>query len=184
MKRVLHLDSFSKLSDEAALAEAKRIIMVSKARWRQMADSFGIAEPLQGPDEFKEDCPFARSLLAIFRYARNVDVPEFIVRSAIDELLTLMFAGLANGVMALPAFDKMADKPWAMAWRIAELRLIYNSPDPTDTATFAHLMGIPAANIKREITERGFNNPNMVPSIIARALISKAVNASQDEEII
>ena len=129
------------LNDEAARAECRRLILVMNARRRRENAWFGCDD--RQPLTFDENSAFVTGMCALFRYARGNAIPSFVVKNFLDEFLTLMFAGVASGVLALPKFEKMADKPWALAWRTAELRMALeqdeNAQIPISDA--AHLLG-------------------------------------------
>ncbi|MDX9719440.1 MAG: hypothetical protein RBU37_01740 [Myxococcota bacterium] len=146
-----HLLSFD---DQAARAEATRLAQVVRQRWLKHADWLGLrageADPVDdGP------CPFELGMLAMFRYARGDNVPPFIVRSFIDELLELMFAGLASGALALPSWQKMEDRPWAAAWRAAELRLLLESEDAPELQQLAYLLGVKPHTLEERLRAAG-----------------------------
>lgn len=130
------------LSDEAARAECRRLILVMNDRRRKENAWFGCDDGRQLT--FDDNSAFVTGMCALFRYARGNAVPSFVVKHFLDEFLTLMFAGVASGVLALPKFEKMADKPWAFAWRTAELRMTLEQDKNAQIAISdaAHLLGI------------------------------------------
>jgi len=156
------MPSLSDLSDTAALAEAKRLSLVIMAR-RDKLDTW-IGVPAQSPaPKPDENSGFTIGMLALFRYARGENVPDSIVRVFIDDLLELLFCGLASPSMALPSFRRMEDRPWAHAWRAAEIRLILASHEDTDTGTLAHLLKIPANTLAKYLIQNGCE-PDYVPA--------------------
>lgn len=156
------MPSLRDLSDTAALAEAKRLSLVILAR-RDKLDAW-IGVPLQIPTpKPNEDSGFTIGMLAMFRYARGEDVPAPIVRTFIDDLLELLFCGLASPSMALPGFRRMEDRPWAHAWRAAEIRLICAEKEDTDAGTLAHLLKIPSSTLAKYLLQNGCS-PDVVPA--------------------
>ncbi len=156
------MPSLSDLSDTAALAEAKRLSLVIMARRDKLDTWIGVpsSSPAPKPDE---NSGFTIGMLAMFRYARGEDVPDAIVRVFIDDLLELLFCGLASPSMALPSFRRMEDRPWAHAWRAAELRLIRSAHEDTDTGTLAHLLKIPSNTLAKYLIQNGCE-PDCVPA--------------------
>lgn len=159
-------ERLAELSDKAAVVEAQRILTVIMARRHQVNRWLGIDgfEPIA----YDENSGLAMGMLALFRYARGENVPPPLVQSFLDELLTLMFTGLASGAMALPPFNKMQDRPWALAWRIAELRLAIENGMDLDTEQFAHLMGVSPLAIREGLAERGLTDMHYVPSHVIK----------------
>ncbi|MBQ1266605.1 MAG: hypothetical protein IIY06_07540 [Proteobacteria bacterium] len=145
------------LSDSSAKAEAKRLSLIIMARRDTLDAWIGIprVEPQPMP---AEDSGFHAGMLALFRYARGEAVPAFIVRDFLDDLLKLMFCGLASPSMAVPSFSRMGDRPWAHAWRLAELRLVREEKRDVDSATLAHLLGISLSELAHYLEARGLPN--------------------------
>ena len=141
------------ISDNSANAEAKRLSLVIMARRDELDAWIGIPriEPQPQPSP---DSGFTAGMLALFRYARGEAVPSFIVRDFLDDLLKLMFCGLASPSMAVPSFSRMGDRPWAHAWRLAELRLIREEKQDVDPPTLAHLLGISPAELMNYLTAK------------------------------
>ena len=73
------------------------------------------------------------------------------VRDYLDSLLDLLFAGIASGVWALPPFEKMGDRPWAHAWRRAEIRMALETGEPMPVGQMAHLLGVTPDALRRSI---------------------------------
>lgn len=138
----------NKLTDENAIAECRRLLLVIQADRNVQNDWFG-APPQSLP--FDENSAFARGMTAMFRYARGEAVPPIIVKDFIDTFLSLMFCGHASNSLALPPFKRMHDKPWAAAWRLAELRLAFETDDPVEIPQLAHLLGISQAELIAQI---------------------------------
>ncbi len=136
-------------TDVAADAESRRILMVLGAQRRVQNDWFGVEG--MGGIEFKEASGFVVGMRALFRYARGEGVPYVIVRDFLDDLLNLMFCGLASNNLALPPFSRMQDKPWALAWRMAELRMAFEGHEVMDIPQLAHLLGIRAGDLRMQI---------------------------------
>ena len=109
----------------------------------------------------------------MFRYARGEDVPAFVVRDFIDELLKLMFGGLASPSFALPPFRRMQDKPWAIAWRAAELRLATEGGEDIDIPQLAHLLGVRAGMLADHIRSHFPESGELVP----RAFLDEIMDA-------
>lgn len=151
----------SDLCDQSAIAEAKRLLLTISAQRRVQNQWFGIEECAN--IEFEENSGWCMGMLALFRYARGEAVPPFIVQDFIDELLKLMFCGLATNTMALPPFKRMQDKPWAIAWRLAELRLAMEGEIEMDVSQIAHLLGESASTIEHQLCEKGFSPEEAVP---------------------
>ena len=141
-------DHLDELTDVAAVAEARRLAQVLWARQKQHSQWLGQEEPIH---VFDENCGFVMGMLSMFRYARGEQVPSFLVRDYMDELLNLMFCGLASNVLALPSFNRMQDKPWALAWRRAEIRLIIEAAEPVEVSRLAHLLGLPANDLSHRL---------------------------------
>ena len=106
------------LTDLCAQAECRRLLLIVNARRRQEAQWFG--HDSVSLFEYDENSAFVCGMVSLFRYARGEAVPPVLVESFLDTFLNMMFCGLASGVLALPSFKKMEDRPWAMAWRLAE----------------------------------------------------------------
>ncbi len=151
----------SDLSDQSAIAEAKRLLLTISAQRRVQNQWFGIEQCAN--IEFEENSGWCMGMLALFRYARGDAVPPFIVQDFIDGLLKLMFCGLATNTMALPPFKRMQDKPWAIAWRLAELRLAIEGAIEMDVSQIAHLLGEPVSMIERELSEKGYSSEGAIP---------------------
>lgn len=142
------------LSDSSAHAEARRLALVIMARREGLDAWLGIPR-LEPQPQPSQESGFQAGMLALFRYARGEAVPAFIVRDFLDDLLKLMFCGLASPSMAVPSFERMGDRPWAHAWRLAELRLVCEEKQDVDTASLAHLLAVPAAELIRYLESRG-----------------------------
>lgn len=136
------------LTDAVALAESRRLILVVGARQREWNRWFHFED---GTTAFDPNSGFVMGMLAMFRYARGEAVPSFFVHDFIDSFLKLMFCGLANNTMALPPMRRMADKPWAHAWRLAELRLAVEGEERMDISQLAHLLGRKEEEVRDEI---------------------------------
>ena len=152
----------SDFSDTAALAESKRLSLVILARRTKLDDWTGLERETITPKP-SENSGFTTGMLTLFRYARGEDVPATLVRSFLDDLLELMFCGLASPEMALPSFSKMGDRPWAHAWRAAEIRLVVDEQEPVETPTLAHLLCIPSHTLARYLMQNGMA-PSYVPA--------------------
>lgn len=163
-------DRLNDFSDIAAIAECRRLAQVIWSRERDYAQWLGQTESMH---EFDENCGFVSGMLAMFRYARGEAVPPFIVRDFINELLNLMFCGLASNMLALPGFNRMQDKPWAIAWRFAELRLALETDETMEISQLAHLLGIPASELKMQIKERFPDVQDIVPGEYIKSLLRK-----------
>jgi hypothetical protein len=154
----MHLNE---LTDESAIDECRRLLFIISARKRELAQWFGDDDA--HTIAFEENSAFAMGMISMFRYARGMDIPPFVVRDFIDELLKLMFGGLASGSFALPPFRRMTDKPWAIAWRIAELRLAAEGSETIDIPQLAHLLGTKSAvladHIHAHFPDAGTNVP-------------------------
>lgn len=138
----------NKLTDENAIAECRRLLLVIQADRNTQNDWLGAP---QQSLPFDENSAFVRGMTAMFRYARGEAVPTIIVKDFIDTFLTLMFCGHASNSLALPPFRRMHDKPWAAAWRLAELRLAFETDDPVEIPQLAHLLGISQAELIAQI---------------------------------
>ena len=160
------------LTDAAALSEGKRLIKIALARRSDLARWFGIDESL--PLECDENSAFLMGILALFRYARGQEVPPTLVRSFLDQFLVMMFTGLARGAMALPPFHRMGDRPWAHAWRAAEIRLAVEEDEALEISEFAHLMGMSVSELEDLITANGFANDGSVPKALIEAMLKLA----------
>ncbi len=173
------------LDDQAALAEASRIRAATAARWCEHATWFGLDCATPESNQ-RQHSGFDVGFLALFRYARGQDVPPFIVRAFLADLLNLMFAGLASGAIALPKWDKMADRPWAYAWRLAELRLCAEDPQEMNADELAHLLGVdphhlpPSAPTQLAALGRSKRLAPQQVAEIAAALIQRA-NANEPD---
>lgn len=170
----------NELSDEAARAECRRLILVLNARRRKENAWFGCDD---GPQlSFDENSAFVTGMCALFRYARGNAIPAFVVQNFLDEFLTLMFAGVASGVLALPKFEKMADKPWALAWRAAELRMTLERDENAQIALSdaAHLLGTTSdmlsASYKNE-TGNAVQNGHLCASFVQQLIYRACANA-------
>lgn len=169
-------EKLSELSDKAAEVEARRLLTVIMARRHQMNHWLGIDgfEPIA----YDENSGLAMGMLALFRYARGENVPPPLVASFLDELLTLMFSGLASGAMALPAFNKMQDRPWALAWRAAELRLAVEAGNELETEQFAHLLGISPISVREGLVQRGVTDTSHVPTAVLRSWVQEILETN------
>lgn len=141
------------LDDDAARAEALRLSRVALARWRQHAEWMGFEVPGEHAEQERPHM-FESGMLALFRYARGEDVPEMVVEDFLDQLLNLLFAGLASGALALPRFRKMEQRPWALAWRLASARLMISSEQPVDLTELAHILDVGARELVAELESR------------------------------
>lgn len=152
----------TEFTDVAADAECRRLLMVLSAQRRQQNAWFDIED--SGTLVFHPDAAFGAGMRALFRYARGEAVPYVIVRDFLDELLNLMFCGLASNQLALPPFSRMADKPWALAWRMAELRMAWEGCETMDVPQMAHLMGVRQEVLLTQIEEQGLTvTDGMIP---------------------
>ena len=158
------------LTDTAAIAECRRLAQVIWARERDYDQWLGQTETQH---EFDENCGFVSGMLAMFRYARGEAVPPFIVRDFINELLNLMFCGLASNMLALPGFNRMQDKPWAIAWRTAELRLALETDEPMEISQLAHLLGMSGTELKKQIQMQFPEADTLVPREYIQSLMRK-----------
>ena len=138
----------NELTDDTALAECRRLLNVIQAD-RAVQNSWLGAPQEQLP--FDENSAFVRGMTAMFRYARGEAVPPVLVKDFIDTFLTMMFCAHASNSLALPPFRRMQDKPWAAAWRLAELRLAFETDDPVEPQQLAHLLGIQTADLCAQI---------------------------------
>ena len=165
------------LDDAAARAEACRLAATAHARWAKHATWFGFTEPDAQPP--LEDSPFAVGMLALFRYARGEAVPPFIVRSVLDDLLELLFGGLASPALGLPPWRRMGDRPWALAWRAAELRLLVESEEPVEASVLAHLLGWNRSRLEAELLAVGLapDGDGQLESARIRGLVQLAYAA-------
>ena len=163
------------LSDNSAHAEAKRLSLVIMARRDELDAWIGIPRLEPQPQPSQESC-FHAGMLALFRYARGEAVPSFIVRDFLDDLLKLMFCGLASPSMAVPSFERMGDRPWAHAWRMAELRLVREEKQDVDTPTLAHLLGVSSAQIMTYLESHGLPNHTVPPNHLEEICLSLSPN--------
>lgn len=145
----------TEFTDMAADAECRRLLMVLGAQRRVQNAWFGCESV--GTIEFKADAAFTGGMRALFRYARGEAVPYVIVRDFLDDLLNLMFCGLGSNHLALPPFSRMADKPWALAWRVAELRMAWEGHETMDVPQMAHLLGIRQTELLAQIESQGMS---------------------------
>ncbi len=136
------------LSDKAAEAECRRLLSVIQARRKRDNAWFNHDGK---PIAYDDDSAFAVGMKTLFRYARGMDIPAFAVRDYLDSLLDLLFAGIASGVWALPPFEKMGDRPWAHAWRRAEIRMALETGEPMPVGQMAHLLGVTPDALRRSI---------------------------------
>ena len=158
------------LTDESARMEARRLVTVVVARRRMLDSWFGVTSP--EVVEYCEDSGFAAGMLALFRYARGEAVPGVLVEDFLGDFLTLMFCGVASGAMALPSFRRMGDRPWALAWRAAELRLALASGEDLDVTQFAHLMCVGVSEVQEALALRGVEVAGgMVPHGVLVSLV-------------
>ncbi|MFA5625479.1 MAG: hypothetical protein WC966_10575 [Bradymonadales bacterium] len=167
-------ESLRELSDKAAEIEARRLLTIIIARRHQMNRWLGI-------DAFEhivydENSGLAMGMLALFRYARGENVPAPLVQSFLDELLALMFTGLASGVMALPPFNRMQDRPWALAWRVAELRLAIEQKIHIESKQFAHLLGVSPIVVREGLQQRGISDTSHVPADVLQEWFQSIVD--------
>jgi len=161
------------------MAECRRLAQVIWARQRDYAQWLGHDEPAR---TFDENCGFVSGMLAMFRYARGESVPPFVVRDFIDELLNLMFCGLASNTLALPPFSRMRDKPWASAWRLAELRLAIEAGETMNISQLAHLLGMPASELKSQICQQFPDAGDDVPAAFIQSIVTPAEAAISPAE--
>ncbi len=159
----------SELSDQAAIAEANRLIAVTAARFTAHARWMGLA--YEGKEVVDAQSGFVVGMTALFRYARGESVPSPIVETFLDELLTLMFAGLGSGALALPSFQRMQDRPWAIAWRLAELRLFLERGEGMDRKQFAHLVGTREDEVASALERNHYPRDGKVPPDMLRAIL-------------
>lgn len=151
------------LKDDMAYAECRRLLMVLSAQRRILSQWLGeTTAPADIP--LNEDSAFVSGMLAMFRYARGEQVPTVIVQDFRDELLKVMFSGLASGAFALPPFQRMADKPWAVAWRLAEIRLAFEGYESTDVSQLAHLLGISRGALTQQLIAHGYDPNTAIPA--------------------
>ena len=172
----MHLNE---LTDEAAIAECRRLLFVISARKRELAQWFGDDDA--HTIAFEENSAFAMGMISMFRYARVMDIPPFVVRDFIDELLKLMFGGLASGSFALPPFRRMTDKPWAIAWRVAELRLAAEGGEDIDIPQLAHLLGTKPAELADHIHAHFPDEESLVPREFLDEIIEALKQGQADE---
>lgn len=159
------------LTDASAYAECRRILLAVNGARAGISHWFNDEARAMAWDE---NCAFCSGMLGLFRYARGESVPRAIVRNFLDMFLSLMFCGLASGAMALPPFAKMADKPWAVAWRVAEIRLSMEEMQPMPVANLAHLFGMGANEIENDIASCGMASKNgMAPAPYLRVLYER-----------
>ncbi len=173
----MHLNE---LTDEAAVAECRRLLFVISARKRELAQWFGDEEART--IAFEENSAFAMGMISMFRYARGMDIPPFVVRDFIDELLKLMFGGLASGSFALPPFRRMTDKPWAIAWRVAELRLAADGGEDIDIPQLAHLLGAKPTELAAHIHAHFPDAESLVPREFLAEIIEALRQGQADEQ--
>lgn len=136
------------LSDIAADSECRRLLTVVQARRRRDNAWFNHDEP---PIEYDDNSAFVVGMRSLFRYARGESIPAFVVRDYLEQLLDLLFAGIASGALALPSFKKMGDRPWAHAWRRAEIRMALEDDVPMSVSQMAHLLGVPPVDLRDRI---------------------------------
>ncbi len=153
----------NELTDASARAEALRIYNIIIARHRQEMSWLG-QTPME-KQNLSEDSAFMNGMLALFRHARGEAVPAPIVMDFTADLLKLMFCGLANNTMALPPFKRMEDKPWAIAWRLSELRLGLEGEIEMDVPQLSHLLGESPKVIRERLEERGISSSDAVPPV-------------------
>ena len=172
---------FNPLDDNAALTECRRILFIISARRRVENKWFGQeSEPSDIP--LNEDSAFVSGMLAMFRYARGEDVPPAIVQDFRDVLLNLMFTGLASGALALPSFRRMADRSWAIAWRLAEIRLALEGHETTDVSQLAHLLGVTQNVLAQQLIARGYDPNAPIPAAFLQDLYAE-LNKSQEQTV-
>lgn len=159
------------LDDSAARSEAQRLFLVASARWEKEQGWFNVPAQRKQPADDGAS-PFEMGMLAMFRCARGEDVPGFIVRNFIDDLLTLMFAGLGSGVLAIPGWQKMADRPWALAWRLAETRLDLADGERVKLEDLALLCGLEVAEVEHTLGELGVAQSQTVSSADAAKILN------------
>lgn len=165
------------LTDESAKSEARRILSIIAARRRHESDWTG----QNSSEDFtlNEASAFFNGMLALFRHARGESVPSPIVMDFTDDLLKLMFCGLANNTMALPPFKRMEDKPWATAWRFSELRLGFEGEIEMDVSQLSHLLGESPQIIRSQLIEHGFSSSDIVPSIFLKEIYEALKKSNQ-----
>ena len=169
------------LNDDMAYAECRRILIILSAQRRVHSQWLGEKTP---PADilFNEDSAFVSGMLAMFRYARGEQVPPVIVQDFRDDLLKLMFSGLASGAFALPPFKRMADKPWAIAWRMSEIRLAFEGHESTDLSQLAHLLGISRGVLAQQLISHGYD-PNMdIPADFLHTLYAEFLKTKDCNE--
>ena len=149
------------LSDVAAQAECRRLLMVIHAQRRVQDAWFGREDT--APLEFDENSAFAMGMTSLFRYARGLNVPAPIVQSFRDELLKLLFCGLASNAIAMPSFRRMGDRPWAHALRLAELRLAIDGEEEIEFAGLSHLLGVSQNELRARLAMPDIAPDDVVP---------------------
>ena len=165
------------LTDLCAQAECRRLLLIVNARRRQEAQWFG--HDSVSLFEYDENSAFVCGMVSLFRYARGEAVPPVLVESFLDTFLNMMFCGLASGVLALPSFKKMEDRPWAMAWRLAEIRLALEGMRPVDTHQLAHLLGVTASELARDMVRYGDGGKGAVSSSYLHALFERLLRGEE-----
>ena len=164
------------LSDIAAESECRRLLIVVNARRKRDNAWFNYDE---APIVYDDDSAFVVGMKSLFRYARGESIPPFVVRDYLSLLLDLLFAGIASGALALPSFRKMGDRPWAHAWRRAEIRMAFETDDPMPVSQMAHLLGISVDDLRTQIatsTDGAFEG-----DIVPRAFLDRWLcNAGDD----
>ncbi len=168
------------LSDTAAKAECKRLLIAVSSQ-RSLQNRW-FSQNSSGTIEFDENSAFVMGMNALFRYARGEAVPPAIVMDFLDDLLKLMFCGLANNTMALPPFKRMSDRPWAIAWRLAELRLAFEGHESMDASQLAHLLGVPQNTISTQLTDAGYEPDQPIPEAFLKDVYDTLKNISQNQD--
>lgn len=166
------------LSDLAAQRECKRLLQIMTAQRRSQNHWLNKEDPK--PLIFDENSAFANGMRSLFRYARGEFVPPPIVMDFIDELLKLMFCGLASNTMALPPFERMSDRPWAIAWRFAELRLGIEGHETLDISQLAHLLGVPPATLRQRLEMVGFCDIDVVPEAFLKEMYQALIGEPEN----
>lgn len=156
------------LSDNAAIAECRRLLLVVSAQRRVHDDWFGHENA--GPIEIEENSAFCMGMLALFRYARGQNVPASLVQSFRDDLLKILFCGLASNTMAIPSYRRMSDRPWAHALRLAEMRLAFSGTETIDWNRLAHLLDVKLTDLLSQFPDLEVSAEDVVPPEVFRVL--------------
>ena len=160
------------LDDNTAIEECKRLLAIISARRRLDSSWYGEETPTQ-EIPFNPNSGFVSGMLAMYRYARGESAPAVVVQDFRNDLLRLMFGGLATGAYALPTFERMAEKSWANAWRLAELRLAIEGHEITVVPQLAHLLGITQNALSKQLTARGFDPDENIPPVFLQTIYAE-----------